>query len=200
MKETFNRWQVLAASTAILLCTGAVYSFSVFAGPLSSSTGWSMSEIMLAFAINSAIGPIPMILGGYLVDKGYVKWTIALGALLFASGFYLTGYASSPAMLYLTYGLMAGLGQGFAYSGALSNSLRLFPDKRGLASGILTGGMGLLQLSRHQLQVVSFKTRCLLCFSNNRTSLYCCYYLCNFLHQSSPKWLPTCRLESSSTN
>ena len=84
MKETFNRWQVLAASTAILLCTGAVYSFSVFAGPLSSSTGWSMSEIMLAFAINSAIGPIPMILGGYLVDKGYVKWTIALGALLFA--------------------------------------------------------------------------------------------------------------------
>ena len=142
MKETFNRWQVLAASTAILLCTGAVYSFSVFAGPLSSSTGWSMSEIMLAFAINSAIGPIPMILGGYLVDKGYVKWTIALGALLFASGFFLTGYASSPAMLYLTYGLMAGLGQGFAYSGALSNSLRLFPDKRGLASGILTGGMG----------------------------------------------------------
>ena len=142
MKETFNRWQVLAASTAILLCTGAVYSFSVFAGPLSSSTGWSMSEIMLAFAINSAIGPVPMILGGYLVDKGYVKWTIALGALLFASGFYLTGYASSPAMLYLTYGLMAGLGQGFAYSGALSNSLRLFPDKRGLASGILTGGMG----------------------------------------------------------
>ena len=142
MKETFNRWQVLAASTAILLCTGAVYSFSVFAGPLSSSTGWSMSEIMLAFAINSAIGPIPMILGGYLVDKGYVKWTIALGVLLFASGFYLTGYASSPAMLYLTYGLMAGLGQGFAYSGALSNSLRLFPDKRGLASGILTGGMG----------------------------------------------------------
>ena len=51
MKETFKRWQVLAASTAILLCTGAVYSFSVFAGPLSSSTGWSMSEIMLAFAI-----------------------------------------------------------------------------------------------------------------------------------------------------
>ena len=142
MKETFNRWRILVASTAILLCTGAVYSFSVFAGPLSSSTGWSMSDIMLAFAINSAIGPIPMILGGYLVDKGYVKWTIALGALPFASGFYLTGYANSPAMLYLTYGLMAGLGQGFAYSGALSNSLRLFPDKRGLASGILTGGMG----------------------------------------------------------
>ncbi|HEM3695023.1 TPA: OFA family MFS transporter [Streptococcus suis] len=142
MEKTLNRWQVIAASTAILLCTGAVYAFSVFAGPLSAQTGWSMPEIMMAFAINSAIGPIPMILGGYLVDKGYVKWTISIGALLFAVGFYLTGHASTPTMLYLTYGLMAGLGQGFAYSGALSNTLRLFPDKRGLASGILTGGMG----------------------------------------------------------
>ncbi|MFC3927691.1 L-lactate MFS transporter [Streptococcus caprae] len=142
MEKQLNRWQVIFASTAILLCTGAVYAFSVFAGPLSAQTGWSMPEIMMAFTINSAIGPIPMILGGYLVDKGYVKWTIALGGLLFAIGFYLTGYVTSPGMLYVTYGLMAGLGQGFAYSGALSNTLRLFPDKRGLASGILTGGMG----------------------------------------------------------
>ena len=142
METKLNRWLVIAASTAILLCTGAVYAFSVFAAPLSAQTGWTMPQIMMAFTINSAIGPIPMILGGYLVDKGYVKWTIAIGAFLFALGFFLTGFVTSPAMLYITYGLLAGLGQGFAYSGALSNTLRLFPDKRGLASGILTGGMG----------------------------------------------------------
>ncbi len=142
MNRSLNRWQVILASTAILLCTGAIYSFSVFAKPLSLETGWSMPQIMLAFAINSAIGPIPMILGGYLVDKGYVKWTIACGALLFAVGFILTGLSTTPGMLYFSYGLLAGLGQGFAYSGALSNTIRLFPDKRGLASGILTAGMG----------------------------------------------------------
>lgn len=142
MIKEINRWQVIIASTAILLVTGAVYAFSVFAGPLSHQTGMTMPQIMLAFTLNNAIGPIPMIFGGYLVDKGYVKWTIVLGALLFAGGFFLTGYANSPAMLYLTYGLIAGLDQGFAYSGALSNTIRLFPDKRGLASGILTAGMG----------------------------------------------------------
>lgn len=142
MEKQLNRWVVITASTAILLCTGAVYAFSVFAGPLSAQTGWEMSDIMLAFTINSAIGPIPMILGGYLSDKGFVKWSIALGAFFFALGFFLTGFVSSPTMLYLTYGLMAGLGQGFAYSGCLSNTLRLFPDKRGLAAGIITGGMG----------------------------------------------------------
>ena len=71
MKETFNRWQVLAASTAILLCTGAVYSFSVFAGPLSSSTGWSMSEIMLAFSFISYIVTFQFILVVLIVVKFY---------------------------------------------------------------------------------------------------------------------------------
>lgn len=142
MKNSINRWRILAASTAILLCTGAVYAFSVFIGPLTAQTKWSADVFTNAFFINSAIGPIPMILGGYFSDKGWVKWSTAIGALLFAGGFYLTGYAGSPLMLYLTYGLMAGLGQGFAYSGCLSNTIRLFPDKRGLASGIITGGMG----------------------------------------------------------
>ncbi|AVK60890.1 MFS transporter [Lactobacillus sp. CBA3605] len=142
MVKKINRWQVLIASTAILLCTGAVYAFSVFAGPLSASKGWSMSEIMLAFTINSAISPIPMILGGFLTDKGLAKWTIVVGGVMFGLGFFLTGLATSPGMLYLTYGLIGGLGQGLAYSGCLSNTIKLFPDKKGLAAGIITAGMG----------------------------------------------------------
>ena len=140
--KTVNRYQVLVASTAILLCTGAVYAFSVFAGPLSANKGWSMAEIMLAFTINSAISPIPMILGGYFTDKGWAKWSITIGGLLFGLGFFLTGVVNSPAMLYLVYGVIGGIGQGLAYSGCLSNTIKLFPDKRGLASGIITAGMG----------------------------------------------------------
>lgn len=142
MDKKINRWQVLVASTAILLCTGAVYAFSVFAGPLSASKGWTMPQIMLAFTINSAISPIPMVLGGYFTDKGWSKWSIAIGGILFGLGFFLTGLATTPGMLYLTYGLIAGLGQGLAYSGCLSNTIKLFPDKKGLASGIITAGMG----------------------------------------------------------
>lgn len=142
MNKSMNRWQVLIASTAILLCTGAVYAFSVFAGPLSATKGWSMAEIMLAFTINSAISPIPMILGGFLTDKGLSKWSITIGGILFGLGFFLTGIVTSPAMLYLTYGLIGGLGQGLAYSGCLSNTIKLFPDKKGLASGIITAGIG----------------------------------------------------------
>lgn len=142
MGKTLNRWQVLIASTVILLCTGAVYAFSVFAGPLSQTKGWSIPAIMMAFTINAAIGPIPSILGGYFTDKGYAKWSASIGGVLFGLGYILTSYADSLAMLYFSYGILAGLGQGFAYSACLNNTIRLFPDKKGLASGIITAGMG----------------------------------------------------------
>ncbi|MTV82665.1 L-lactate MFS transporter [Secundilactobacillus folii] len=142
MTVKINRWLILAASTLVLLCTGAIYAFSVLAGPLSAAKGWSLPDIMIAFTINSAVAPIPMILGGYFTDKGWAKWSITIGGLMFGLGFFLSGLATSTGMLYLTYGLLAGLGQGLAYSGCLSNTIKLFPDKKGLASGIITAGMG----------------------------------------------------------
>jgi OFA family oxalate/formate antiporter-like MFS transporter len=133
---------VLTGSVLILLCTGAIYAFSVFAGPLSGAHGWSMPDVMLAFTINGAIAPIPMILGGFIIDRGGARWAILIGALLFALGFILAGTATTTGQLYLYYGLIAGLGQGFAYSGCLNNTIKLFPDRRGLAAGIITAGMG----------------------------------------------------------
>ncbi|MGJ7922006.1 L-lactate MFS transporter [Neobacillus sp. LXY-4] len=142
MNKEINRWAVLLGSVGVLLCTGSIYAFSVFAGPLSAAHNWTMGQIMMAFTINAAIGPIPTILGGFATDRGYAKISILVGGLLFGTGFMLSGFASSPGMLYLTYGILAGFGQGFAYSGCLSNTIRLFPDKKGLASGLITAGMG----------------------------------------------------------
>lgn len=142
MHKELNRWAVLISSMGILMCTGAVYAFSIFAGPLSAESGWTMENVMVAFAINAAVGPIPMILGGFLTDKGWSKWSIMAGGILFGLGFALAGTATSLAQLYFYYGIIGGIGQGFAYSGCLNNTIRLFPDKRGLASGLITGGMG----------------------------------------------------------
>ena len=127
-----TRWTVLFASMAILLCAGSLYSYSVFAKPLSVSKGWSMPDVMLAFTI----------LGGFITDKGKANISIILGGILFAVGFILTGFATTKGMLYFSYGVLSGVGQAFAYSGCISNALRFFPDKRGLAAGLITGAMG----------------------------------------------------------
>lgn len=142
MNANLNRWTILCASTLINLCVGAVYAFSIFALPLTAVFDVSMGEIMMAFTINAAISPIPMILGGKLNDKGHAKTAIILGGTMFGLGFILSGLATAPWMLYITYGLIAGIGQGIVYSSTIGNTAKLFPDKRGLAAGIVTAGYG----------------------------------------------------------
>lgn len=137
-----NRWRILIASTLINICVGAVYAFSIFALPLTNVFNATMPEIMMAFTINAAISPIPMILGGKLVDKGGAKTAIILGGSMFGIGFILSGLATAPWMLYITYGLIAGIGQGVVYSATIGNTVKLFPDKRGLGTGIVTAGYG----------------------------------------------------------
>ncbi|AYV65654.1 MFS transporter [Niallia circulans] len=142
MHTNINRWSVLTASTLINICVGAVYAFSVFALPLTEKFHASMSTIMIAFTINAAISPIPMIIGGKLVDKGGAKKAIIIGGLMFGFGFVFSGLAATPWVLYITYGLLAGIGQGIVYSATIGNTVKLFPDKRGLGTGIVTAGYG----------------------------------------------------------
>ncbi|OKP94274.1 OFA family MFS transporter [Paenibacillus sp. P46E] len=142
MNVVLNRWRILIASVIINICVGAVYAFSIFALPLTKVFDVTMPDIMLAFTINAAIAPIPMILGGKLVDKGGAKTAIFIGGAMFGLGFILSGLATAPWMLYITYGVITGVGQGIVYSATIGNTVKLFPDKRGLATGIVTAGYG----------------------------------------------------------
>ncbi|MDQ0195242.1 L-lactate MFS transporter [Paenibacillus wynnii] len=142
MNVKLNRWRILIASTIINICVGAVYAFSIFALPLTKVFDVTMPDIMLAFTINAAIAPIPMILGGKLVDRGGAKTAIFIGGAMFGLGFILSGLATAPWMLYITYGVITGVGQGIVYSATIGNTVKLFPDKRGLAVGIVTAGYG----------------------------------------------------------
>jgi MFS transporter, OFA family, oxalate/formate antiporter len=136
------RWRMLISSIFVMLCTGSTYAFSVLIGPLAAAKGWTPADAVLAFAINAAIAPIPMIISGKLVDKGYAKQCILVGGSLFGIGYFLSGLATTIPMLYLSYGIVCGVGQAFAYSGCLGNAVRLFPDRRGLAVGLVTAGNG----------------------------------------------------------
>ncbi|MEG1537715.1 MAG: hypothetical protein RR387_05465, partial [Clostridiales bacterium] len=59
-----NRNPILFATAMISLCLGASYSFGIFIKPLAELHGWSISQVMLAFTLNGALSPLPMILGG----------------------------------------------------------------------------------------------------------------------------------------
>ncbi|ODT74274.1 MAG: MFS transporter [Pelagibacterium sp. SCN 64-44] len=136
------RWINLVAAVLLLICTGSIYAFSVFSGPLAELRGWSGTEVTLGFTISAALSPVPMILGGKLVDLGHARASMLVGGLLFGLAFIGSGLIPSLIGFYFAYGLLGGLGAGFAYAGALGNVIRYFPDRRGLATGLVTAGNG----------------------------------------------------------
>lgn len=142
MNKPLNRWVMLAAHVAINFVLGGVYAFSFFKGPLMTQYHWDPAILALAFSINMGIIPIPMIIGGSMIDKGHGKSAIVWGGILFSAGFILSGFVKTLPMLLLTYGLIAGIGSGLAFTGNLNNAIKFFPDKRGLASGCVLAGVG----------------------------------------------------------
>jgi OFA family oxalate/formate antiporter-like MFS transporter len=137
-----KRWIMLIANIIINVCIGAGYAWSVFQTPLIEKFGWTPVEASLAFTLIMGVSAIPMPFVGKLREFVQPRMLMFFGGLLYVICMFLTGYVQSLMWLYLSFGVGCGLGQGIIYSAGTTNMVKLFPDKRGLCSGLLAAGMG----------------------------------------------------------
>ncbi|MCC0628729.1 MULTISPECIES: OFA family MFS transporter [unclassified Clostridioides] len=148
MNYTKKRWIILIASCFINLCIGSIYAWSVFATPMAeylsgiNGTVFTAGTLAIVFTVTNSVGPITMITGGRINDKFGPKKVIFVGGLIFGIGMILSGFSKSLPMLILTYGIILGLGVGMVYGCTISNSVKFFPDKRGLVGGVTTAAYG----------------------------------------------------------
>ncbi len=141
-----RRWWIAAAAVIMQLCLGTVYAWSIFKKPMMTSNGWSETVTQGAFMIYAVMFAVSVAAGGALVDRKGPRLVGFIGAVLFGSGLILAGYANavqSIPLLYVAYGLIAGLGGGFGYVTPVTTLIRWFPDKRGLVTGLAVMGYGL---------------------------------------------------------
>ncbi len=138
-----RRWLVLLAGILANLCQGAAYASSVFAKPMMGHLGYSdMTKWAIAFSLNLGCLPVGMLLSARLTDQQRGRLVLALGGLMFGAGMFLAGFANSLPQFYLTFGVLMGIGSGAAYGAVVSTSVRWFPDRRGMASGLAVGALG----------------------------------------------------------
>ena len=148
-EKKINRWAILIASCVINLCIGSVYAWSVFSPAMATYLGTisgaevTPEQLSIVFTVANLLGPITMISGGKINDTLGPRLVLILGGLLFGSGLLISGFSKSISMLILGYGICSGLGMGFAYGCTVSNAVKFFPDKSGLAGGICTAAYGL---------------------------------------------------------
>lgn len=141
-----KRWVVLVVSCVVNLIIGTGYAWSVFATPWArllygpEATG---AMVALVFGVCNAVGPITMITGGKINDALGPKWVVFVGGLMFGGGIFLAGLCKSTAMLYIGYSIIFGLAMGLIYSCTIGNTVKWFPDRRGLVGGLTTAAYGL---------------------------------------------------------
>lgn len=141
-----NRWFILACAAVDNLLVGALYIWSIFNLPLMEQHSWTMTEVSVAYSLYAVMECVGSIVSGALRTKFPTNRIMQFGGVLFVGGWFCAGFANSLPLLYLTYGILGGLGSGFTYNSVVSVVTSWFPDKRGLANGICLGSIGIAPL------------------------------------------------------
>ncbi len=153
MPPESGRWLLILIGTIIELCLGAVYAYSILSPPLKKlfttpiadgGLGLTVSaiEMQLPYIASLAFFAITMPLVGKYIEKLGPRKVGMFGGVIVGLGWILGSFASSPMMLTVLYGVIAGIGVGIAYNCPITTAARWFPDKRGLAVGLTLLGFG----------------------------------------------------------
>ena len=138
-----KRWGIAAAGVFLQVALGAVYAWSVFRTPLAKQYNWTIPQVTLTFTICIFVLGFAAFFGGLWNVRSGPRVVAMTGGALYGLGTILASMTNGQLWwLYLTYGVIGGVGIGFAYIIPVAVLLKWFPDKRGLMTGIAVGGFG----------------------------------------------------------
>src|SRR5579862_3646185 len=137
-----NRWgRLIAAVFAMIMIANLQYAWTLFVKPIMGAHGWKLSQVQLGFTLFIAFETWMMPLSGWFMDKFGPRLFTTVAAVLCGAGWAGMGRASTLTQLYVMYSI-AGFGAALVYCGATTVGLKWFPDKLGLASGLIAAGFG----------------------------------------------------------
>lgn len=156
-KEPTQAWITTFSGTAINLCLGILYAWSIWSKALVNvdkvgeemtgiNAGWiylSNSQAATPFSLCVIIFALLMIPGGRIQDKISPKFGATVGGLFLAVGCIIAGMMKSYVGLIIGFGIFGGIGMGIGYAAPTPAALKWFgPHRRGLIAGLVVGGYG----------------------------------------------------------
>jgi OFA family oxalate/formate antiporter-like MFS transporter len=137
-----NRWGRLIASVfAMIMIANLQYAWALFVKPIMGATGWKLSQVQWGFTLFIAFETWMQPVAGWLIDRYGPRVFMSVAALFCGFGWAGLGRATTLTQLYTMYSI-AGLGAALVYCGSVSSGVKWFPDKMGLASGLIAAGFG----------------------------------------------------------
>jgi len=138
-----NRWVIAVAGIVMQVALGSVYAWSVFRIPLTRAYGWSISQITLTFELAILVLGFSAFAGGLWMKRAGPRRLALIGGLGYGLGVILAGQARGHlGLLYLSFGVLGGVGLGLCYIIPVATLIKWFPDKRGMMIGLAVAGFG----------------------------------------------------------
>lgn len=156
-KVPTQAWITTFSGTAINLCLGILYAWSIWKSALVNvdlagqsmtgiNEGWTYltnAQAATPFSLCVIIFALLMIPGGRIQDKISPTFGATVGGLLLAAGCIVAGMMKSYTGLIIGFGILGGAGMGIGYAAPTPAALKWFgPEKRGLIAGLVVGGYG----------------------------------------------------------
>lgn len=139
-----TRWiQLLLGIVCMVVISSPQYVWALFTQPLTARFGTTLAQLQITFSILIVVQTFLSPWQGMLVDRFGPRLLLSIGVVLTGLSWVLAAQVSSLSMLYLTYGLLGGIGTGIVYIGVIGHMVQWFPDKRGLATGLVAAGYGI---------------------------------------------------------
>src|SRR3954464_9532058 len=143
-KHMRSRWtQLLLGLVCMVVISSPQYVWTLFTQPLMSTVGATLAQIQITFSILIVMQTFLAPCQGLLVDRFGPRVLLSVGGALTGLSWVLAARATTLAGLYLTYGLLGGIGTGIVYVGVIGHMVQWFPDRRGFATGIVAAGYGM---------------------------------------------------------
>lgn len=137
-----KRWRYEVVGIIMMLALGIIYGWSNFVKPIQAEMGWGSDDLALAYSICTTMHCFGSLFGGFLCKRIKSRIVLVSGMVVMCLGFILSSMATSIAMLAIGYGFLVGGGAGMSYNALIGIIVPWFPDKKGLASGLLFMSFG----------------------------------------------------------
>lgn len=121
---------------------GVQFSFGVLIPDIEADTGWTRTQISLAYSFYVVVYSSLSIISGLVTDRSGPRIVLVAGAVFLAGGYILTALSQQLWQLYLALGVLAAIGMSAAYVPCNATVVRWFIRRRGQALSLSTAGVG----------------------------------------------------------
>ena len=138
------RWlQLVLGVVCMMAISSPQYTWTLFTKPIGTQLAARLPELQVTFSLLIVLQTFLSPLQGFLIDRFGPRFLISAGTLLSGASWVLASHASTLTELYLTYGVLGGIGTGVVYIGVVSQMVKWFPERRGFAVGMVAAGYGM---------------------------------------------------------